>query len=108
MEDKTSKQIMERFDRMDDLLSQIIDHQGKANRKLNEWATTTKTIKEQIVRNSEKLNTHDHLLKELSKTQASIIAGQQKQDKILEMLAMRSLEQESDIKDLRRACEKAK
>jgi DNA anti-recombination protein RmuC len=102
MEDKTLKQIMDRFDHMDDLLSQVIDHQGKANQKLDELKTTTDTIKEQVVRNSEKLSTHDELLKELTRTQASIIKGQQKQDKILEMLAMRSLEQESDIKDLKR------
>ncbi|RYM05948.1 hypothetical protein EWH99_04825 [Sporolactobacillus sp. THM7-7] len=93
------------------------------NTKLNGFSEQFKmvnhklrTITEQVVSNSEQLtshaeilknhtnilNAHTELLTKMSKTHSSIIDGQQKQDKILEMLAMRSLEQESDIKDLKR------
>jgi uncharacterized protein YciI len=59
-------------------------------------------ITEQVVRNSELLTAHSEQLTLLSKTQNLLISGQQKQDKILEALAMRSLEQETDIKELKR------
>ncbi|MBP3041080.1 hypothetical protein J9303_16565 [Bacillaceae bacterium Marseille-Q3522] len=52
-------------------------------------------ITNQVVSNSEQLY-------ELFNTQKLILESHQRQDKILETLAVRSLEQETDIRDLKR------
>ncbi|WP_100488593.1 hypothetical protein [Sporolactobacillus pectinivorans] len=95
MDESLLKQILdklntidERTKKLDNNQKQFEDHFEQIDKKLN-------TITEQIVKNSEQIT----LLRE---SQAALISGQQKQDKILEMLAMRSLEQESDIRDLKR------
>jgi hypothetical protein len=53
----------------------------EVNHKLN-------SIQEQVVRNSEAIT--------------EILEVQQRQDRILEMLSVRSIEQEADIKDFKR------
>lgn len=68
--------------RMDRMELQLTGFREETNNKLS-------TITEQVVRNSEQLTLFSQV--------------QAKQDKILEALALRSLEQEADIRSLKRA-----
>lgn len=88
MNDELSRQIIDKLNSMDKRLEGIENHLNRHDKKFD-------TIMEQVVKNSEDIT----LIKE---GQRALIVGQQKQDKILESLAMRSLEQESDIRDLKR------
>lgn len=99
MSDDLLRQIINKLDGLD---KDLTGFREETNKKLN-------TITKQVVRNSEQLTSlakkvdkHSEQLTSLTKTQALLIAGQQKQDKILEALAMRSLEQETDIRDLKK------
>jgi hypothetical protein len=68
-------------EKLDQILAEMKVGFKEVNHKLN-------SIQEQVVRNSEAIT--------------EILDGQQRQDRILEMLSVRSIEQEADIKDFKR------
>lgn len=70
---------------MNEKLDQILAEMKAGFTEVNHKLTS---IQEQVVRNSEAIT--------------EILDGQQRQDRILEMLSKRSIEQEADIKDFKR------
>lgn len=88
MSDELLKQIVDKLNVIASNQNEFKEHFDKIDKKLD-------SIVEQVVKNSEdimRIKTDQHVL----------VTGQAKQDKILEALAMRSLEQETDIKELKR------
>lgn len=99
MSDELLKQIV---DKLDGLKQELSDFRTETNGKidaiqkqLDRHDTKLNAITEQVVKNSEDIS-------QIKADQHALVIGQAKQDKILEALAMRSLEQETDIKDLKR------
>ncbi|MBP3039529.1 hypothetical protein J9303_08515 [Bacillaceae bacterium Marseille-Q3522] len=68
---------------------------GRLETKIERIEPKIDIISKQVVSNSEQLT-------ELSLNQKLLIQCEQRQDKILETLAIRSLEQETDIRELKR------
>ncbi|PWA12061.1 hypothetical protein DCC39_07970 [Pueribacillus theae] len=75
------KNIKSEQERHSDLLHQLIKTVGATNTKLESTESNVHRL-------------HDEL--------SSLKQGQERQDKILESLAMRSLEQETELRDLKR------
>lgn len=90
----------------DELLKQIAEELHGLRKELSDFRSETK---EHLDQHDRKL---DAVYKQVAKNsvditqikadQHALVTGQAKQDKILEALAMRSLELETDIKDLKR------
>lgn len=69
---------------------------GSIDQRFDSVDKKLEIITQQVVKNSEQIT-------ELAENQNLLIAGQARQDKILGALALRSLEQESDIRHMQRA-----
>ncbi|MDN3954367.1 hypothetical protein [Sporolactobacillus laevolacticus] len=80
--------IDQKFVAIDQRLDQVDQKFERVDQKLN-------AITDQVVKNSEQLTL-------LAENQNLLIASQQRQDKILETLALRSIEQETEIRHMKR------
>lgn len=100
--DQQFSTIDKRFDDADQRFTAIGQRFDDVDQQMERIDQKINHITEQVAKNSVQLTEHGEKLTPLSKARNVLIAGQQKQDKLLQTLAMRSLEQESDIRDLKR------
>ncbi|MBY0223481.1 MULTISPECIES: hypothetical protein [Sporosarcina] len=84
------------------LLEQIADELTSIKSQLSENTQLTKAIFDRQDEKDAHVEARTLDVHKLHGELASLKRGQERQDKILESLAMRSLEQETDLRDLRR------
>ncbi|AMA73300.1 MULTISPECIES: hypothetical protein [Aneurinibacillus] len=77
------------------LLNKIIERLDVQSATLEQLKMDVAHIQGDVTELKETLQKHDDLL-------ARLIEGQERQDKILESLALRSLEQETELRELKR------
>lgn len=87
--------IDQRFDQVDKKIVAIDQRFDQVDQKFERVDQKLNVITDQVVKNSEQLTL-------LAENQNLLIASQQRQDKILETLALRSIEQETEIRHMKR------
>jgi DNA repair exonuclease SbcCD ATPase subunit len=93
--DKKIVAIDQRFDQVDKKIVAIDQRFDQVDQKFERVDQKLNAITDQVVKNSEQLTL-------LAENQNLLIASQQRQDKILETLALRSIEQETEIRHMKR------
>ncbi|WP_010632550.1 hypothetical protein [Sporolactobacillus vineae] len=98
--DKRLDGIDKRFDgingRLNGLEKELSEFRIETKEHFDQHDKKLDVITKQVVKNSEDIT-------QIKADQSALLVGQARQDKIFETLAMRSLEQETDIRDLKRA-----
>ncbi|MDD9147793.1 MULTISPECIES: hypothetical protein [unclassified Sporolactobacillus] len=100
MADELLKQIVEELHglrkELSDFRSETKEHLDQYDKKLDRHEQKLNAVYEQVAKNSVDIA-------QIKTDQHALVVGQAKQDKILQMLATRSLEQEADIISLKKA-----
>ncbi|WP_017754720.1 hypothetical protein [Calidifontibacillus oryziterrae] len=86
----------------DKILQQILTELQSIKSQLDENTQITKTIRDRQEETDAKLVNLSMDVHKIKGELLSLKEGQERQDKILESLAMRSLEQETELRDLKR------
>lgn len=86
----------------DKILQQILTELQSIKSQLDENTQITKTIRDRQEETDAKLENLSMDVHKIKGELLSLKEGQERQDKILESLAMRSLEQETELRDLKR------
>ncbi|MFZ2462631.1 MAG: hypothetical protein WAW77_03150 [Caldibacillus thermoamylovorans] len=95
MSEKLLQQILEELKGMKSQFADFKQEQERTNLRLSHIENDIPQIKQAVLETLKKVN-------RLEETQELLIKGQERQDKILESLALRSLEQETELREIKR------
>ncbi|MEN0666947.1 hypothetical protein NSQ14_12010 [Caldifermentibacillus hisashii] len=95
MSEKLLQQILEELKGMKSQFADFKQEQERTNQRLSHIENDIPQIKQAVLETLKKVN-------RLEETQELLIKGQERQDKILESLALRSLEQETELREIKR------